>query len=155
MIRYIPFLLLLTLMPLQALAAEDDWIFGCNEDSNNDLLLVPVVIKLNPGEVACAESITQTNVTTTLDVTGCEYIDVFQWDDADGDADLSTVVGQPELCPDERDSDASCDDFGLAAFATDVFLQGLGARFFRVASGGTTDTAPVRWEVHCHKRSRN
>ncbi|MEE8386106.1 MAG: hypothetical protein V3S01_09330 [Dehalococcoidia bacterium] len=147
-------LFLCLLLALPASAAEDDWIFGCAENATFDLLTAPTTTKLIPGEVACAESITQTNVTSNLDVGACEYIDVYQWPDADGDADVSTVVGQPQLCPNSQDDDQSCDEFGLAEFAADAFVQGLGARWFRMKSAGTTDTAPVRWEVHCMRKGR-
>lgn len=145
--RLIAFLIILFAFP--AMAAEDNWIQWCKVDASFDLLTAPVVTTLQPGERACAESITQTNVTDELDVSQCDHIDVIQYDDADGDADVSTVTGQPQVCPDARDDDQSCTAMGLTAFSGDTFLEGLGATFFRVASGGTTDTAPVRWEVRC------
>ncbi len=159
MYRYIPLILLATLLAcvfvaMPSGAAEDDWIKGCDVDGSFDLNTTPVTTLLQPGEVACAESITQTNVTDELNVSQCNHIDVIQYDDADGDGDVSTVTGTPQVCPDARDDDDSCTAMGLVAFVGDTFLEGLGARFFRVASGGTTDTAPVRWEVRCVGRAR-
>lgn len=147
-------ILLITLLALPAWAAEDDWIKGCGVDGSFDLNTSPTTTTLQPGEVACAESVTQTNVTDELDVNQCKWVDVWQYDDADGDADVSTVTGQLQVCPDARDDDDSCTAGGISAFSGDDFVMGVGARFIRVASGGTTDTAPVRWEVRCVGRAR-
>jgi hypothetical protein len=136
-------------------AAEVDWIGGCNIDATFDLEATPIVTVLAAGSFACAETVTQTDVTEVLDVSQCDHIDVLQWDDADGDADLSTVVGQPQMCPNRTDDDDSCDAFALTEFAGNVYLEGLGANFFRIAATGTTDTAPVRWEVRCVGRASN
>lgn len=153
MFRFLPLFLILLALP--AMAAEVDWIEGCNVDGSRDLNTSPVVTTLNPGDYACAESGTQTDVTDELDVSQCDHIDVMQFTDPNGDGDDSLVSGVPEICSDLVDDDDSCNSMGLTAFSGNTFLEGLGARFFRVASAGTTDaSANVRWEVRCVGRAR-
>ena len=142
-----------------ASADSEAWISHCNESgtvNDHNLQATPVITTLAPGERACAESVTQTNETSILHVGRCSQVDIFQYIDADGDGIDSTVTGQVQICPGNNDNDDSCDDFGLAAFtAADVFLQGLGATYIRIASGGTTDADQVRWEVRCEGNASN
>lgn len=144
-------LLFLCVLLMSSTASAADWIDSCLQDSNRDLVTTSssIVTTLTPGRYACAETITNTDDTTILSVGGCNHIDVFQYNDPDGDDDISTVTGQPQICPDNTADDSSCGNFGLAAFSGDVYLEGLGVSFFRVQAAGTTDTAPVRWEVRC------
>jgi len=154
-LKHLLTLLALLLCAPSAWAAEADWIEGCDEDSTTRALTtVNVTLSLAPGERACAESITATDVTDELNVGRCDEVDIFQYIDPDGAADDSTVTGQVEICPSVIDDDDSCDDFGITAFTGDTFLAGLGATYIRVAAAGTTDTAEVRWEVRCSGPSR-
>ena len=153
--RFLAIMASLIFLAAPAFAAEADWIGGCNEDATTRALeATPVVLSLAPGERACAESITDTDVTDELDVSRCDEVDVFQFIDPDGDADDSTVSGQLEVCPSQIDDDDSCSDMGLTAFTGNTFTAGLGATYIRVAAAGTTDTAEVRWEVRCSAPSR-
>ena len=142
------------LLPGLSSAGDVDWIKSCQQDGSRDLVTAAAfprseTTNLKPGQYACAESITATEVTDQLKVSQCNHVDVFQYDDPDGDADISTVVGQVQICPDSTDDDDSCSSFGLTEFSGDSFLEGLGATYIRIEVNGTTDTAPVRWEVRC------
>jgi len=135
-------------------AQEVNWIKSCQDDSSRDLVTTTAfpqseTTNLKPGQYACAESITATDVTANLNVSQCNHVDIFQWVDADGDDDDSTIVGQVQVCSNEFDDDSSCDSFGFVEFSGDSYLEGLGARYIRVEVNGTTDTAPARWEVRC------
>lgn len=136
-------------------ASEADWIGGCNEvAATRALNTVPVVLTIAPGERACAQSVTATDVTAVLNVGRCDEVDVFQFIDPDGDADDSTLVGQVEICPSALDSDSACSDMGITEFSGNTFIAGLGATYVRIEVNGTTDTAEARWEVRCSGPSR-
>lgn len=154
MIRFLLSIAAITLLLTgPALADSEAWILGCSDAltvNAHALLTSNPTTTLIPGERACATSATQTNETLVLDVTACNHVDVLQFLDADGDGTESTLVGQVELCPNIFDDDDACDDFGLTVFgANDEYLEGLGASYIRIKSGGTTDADLVRWEIRC------
>jgi hypothetical protein len=133
-------------------AAEDLWVKNCELDATFDLVAATGagVVSLQPGEFACAESLTATNVTANVSIMDCLHVDITQFIDADGDADDSTVTGLVQICPNAEDDDQSCDEFAYTALTATEQEKNVQGQYVRIKSGGTSDTAPVRWVLFCH-----
>lgn len=136
--------------------AESKWIRNCETATAGGGLIDDATASdrkttqsLKPGQSACADSVTATDVTYNINVSQCNHVDVFQHIDPDGDADNSTIVGQVQLCSSKVDDDQSCADFGLTEFSGNDAIWGLGAIWMRIEVNGTTDTAEARWDIHC------
>jgi hypothetical protein len=139
-----------------ASSAESKWVRNCETVAVGGGLIDDTTASsrkltqsLKPGQTACADSVTATDVTYNINVSQCNHVDVFQFIDPDGDDDDSTIVGQVQLCSSQADDDSSCADFGLTEFSGNDALWGLGAIWMRVEVNGTTDTAEARWDIHC------
>jgi len=158
--RSILILMVGVLLGLPVVTNAADWIRGCKESSSGVLATTatPGVFEstgLRPGQFACAETLTQTDNTDVLYIGDCAAVQVFQFDDPDGDADNSTVQGTPQLCPTLTPDDQACDTVpgGSILTGNDANYDVTGV-WFRVVASGTTDTALVRWVVLCSNSAR-
>lgn len=88
-------LVLLGLGALMAPASHSaNWLKNCQTTSS------AASQSLAPGDFACNIPTTATdNSSGTLDVSSCENIDIFFWDDVDGDGNLGGGTGLMRSCP--------------------------------------------------------
>jgi hypothetical protein len=153
--------LLLALGPGAALAQPAQvgtWARACQPGSIANSVQGGSWVCYTPAAGASVES-----ASPILDLSGCENVDLFMWDDFDGDATVCTVSWDIESCPPGANAlttdalkNAACNTLpGTAALSGDDVESNLAALFLRVhglAAGANIDSCRIA--VKCAEGSQ-
>lgn len=141
-------------LPASVWAATIAWTESCRTSKPTTAL--------SPGEYACLDPTANDDVSTILGVGICENIDVFHFDDKNGDATVSTTTWEIEGCPfGESQSqtaagrNAACEILsGTAALSGDDVESNLAGIFIRVKGDGAgANPEDSRIMVKCAERA--
>ena len=146
---------LVALLPTPADAAN--WLKGCQGTGQDNL-------SIGPGSFACLVPTSATDDSGILSVDSCENIDIFYWDDADGDGVAGGGTVQARSCPTtdalrtdtDTVQDAACFIMenltldGVPSTNTEA-IYGIAANRMKITvTAYATTSEPIRVEVRCN-----
>lgn len=109
----------------------DGWRKNCAEDDETTGTIV-----LTVGDEACYVPESETDDSTSgLSIGGCKEVDIFYWNDTDGDGTAGTVTFGPRLCPSKTVSGTLANECWLIENTT--LTGNAGAEALYGASGGS------------------
>lgn len=134
-------------------ASAQAWWLNCNSDISR--------VHIGPGEWVCFDPSANTDESPIVDVSGCENVDYFLFDDKDGDATVCTVTWEIEACPVKNSevsasaTDAACEILaGTAALSGDDAESNIAGIFIRVKGDGAGSNAgDCRIMAKCAERA--
>ena len=142
-------LLVLLIAPLVASqAGAASWYLQC--DAN-----MPDRRQLEAGQWVCTDVFDIEDDADVIDVSDCENVDIFQFDDPAGDG-AETITGTVEMCPRMISNDSACAPLpNTSTLSGDDAIYGAGAIYLRIEAGGVdaAETDGVRWMIKCAQPS--
>ena len=141
-------------------ASGAEWVRNCRDDDLNGLLNTSGsgfdVNNVSAGGFVCADSVLNSDDAEVIFIGSCENVDVFQFDDPDGNGTASAITGTVELCPSlaaVADLDNECAPApGTTVLSGDDAIYGPGGTWLRIEAGGSC-TNQVRWQLRCAQGS--